>query len=417
MKRLLIDVSFIYETDLNTGIQRVVRQVSENIEYIEQAFNIEVLFVLLHKDNNIYTYTFTSKEIKQFVPKEGDLLLMLDSTWHLNIWKNFNKLHPSTKKIAVIYDLIPIYFPQFCDDNLVKIFKRWFFDAVKQIDGFIGISNSVIENVKEYLNKNFSDDNFSQKSFDYFWLGGDFSYDKIKVFEKSEIRKELVELYNNKQNIYLTVSTIEPRKNHKYLLDAFEKLWQQNVNVTLNIVGKIGWKVDDLIKRITTHPQYNKKLFMWNDLTDKELEYCYQNSKMLLFASFVEGFGLPIVESLSKGLPVMASDTPIHNEIGQDKIGYFNIDDINDLVAKIKEIEKDGTPKKLFPKDYRWLSWRESTEMLFEKIIKMEKEFLKREIKNKTIQEIADMIVQRNLYHFFDDKDYFTLAQAIKKTN
>ncbi|MGB1237129.1 MAG: glycosyltransferase, partial [Pseudomonadales bacterium] len=104
-----------------------------------------------------------------------------------------------------------------------------------------------------------------------------------------------------------------------------------------------------------------------------ELLYCYKQSKMLLFPSFVEGFGLPIVESLSNQLPVMASDTPIHREVGLDKIDYFSLDDPQSLSDKILDIEANGIPESLkIADDYRWMNWLESSQMLLEKIVKKE---------------------------------------------
>ena len=65
MKRLLIDVSFIYETNVNTGIQRVVRHVIENIGFIKEKFGIKISFILLHKDENIYEFLFEEKLEKE----------------------------------------------------------------------------------------------------------------------------------------------------------------------------------------------------------------------------------------------------------------------------------------------------------------------------------------------------------------
>src|SRR5690606_41798773 len=129
----------------------------------------------------------------------------------------------------------------------------------------------------------------------------------------------------------LMVITIEPHKNHVYLLDAFDLLWAENTDAALCFVGKIGWKNEHLIERIRRHPQLGKRLFMWNDLNDRELEYCYLNPRSLLFPSHVEGFGLPLVEAMQRKLPVMASDIPVFREIGGDAMAYFELSDPDNL--------------------------------------------------------------------------------------
>ena len=107
-------------------------------------------------------------------------------------------------------------------------------------------------------------------------------------------------------------------------------------------VGKCGWQNDSLLARIKKHQRYGKTLFLWNDLGDDELAFCYQHAQMLLFASYAEGFGLPIIEGLHFGLPVMASDIPVHREVGKKNIEYFDLSDCSDLVRKIEVKEREG---------------------------------------------------------------------------
>ncbi len=124
------------------------------------------------------------------------------------------------------------------------------------------------------------------------------------------------------------------------------------------------------MNRIHTHERLDRNLYCFHDLNDSELGYCYENAKMLLFPSIAEGFGLPIVEGLMHRLPVMASDIPIHREVGRDHIGYFDLDAPADLEAKIRDIETQGIPEALVPADdYRWLSWSDSIEMLLVRML------------------------------------------------
>lgn len=305
----------------------------------------------------------------QLLVEQGDVLLLLDSTWYMNIWPSVASFKDKGGMVvAVAYDIIPISHPQFCDDFLAQVFKDWFYDSLKYVDGYIAISNTIKAGLQEFLQNEFKE-KIASKKFDYFLLGSDV---EKKQAETLKVREELKKSFHSSTSLYLTVCTIEPRKNHTYLLDAFDALWKEDVDVSLCLVGKIGWKVEEIVNRIKTHSMFGKKLFMYNDLVDTELQYCYKHAKMLLFPSIVEGFGLPIVEALSHGLPVLASDTAVHREVGGEQIGYFDLQNTQDLKNQIQDIEQSGIPESFIPpKNYKWMSWRESSQMLLEKIQKM----------------------------------------------
>ncbi len=290
----------------------------------------------------------------------GDKLLLLDSTWYSNIWPSVERLKNRGVEVhAVSYDLIPITHPQYCDDFLAQVFKEWFFESWKYVDNYIAISDTIRHDLMRFLERHGK--NLEEKRFSYFLLGADIQTDtSIAV----SVRPEFETMF--RKPTYLIVSTIEPRKNHSYLLDAFEFLWREGYEVNLCIVGRVGWKVEETMQRITTHPELGKRLWMWNDVKDAELNYLYANATMLVFPSVVEGFGLPIVESLAHGLSVLASDTPIHREVGGDKIGYFGLDDASELSRMVAEIDKNGIPEayRVGP-DYRWMNWSESAMMLW----------------------------------------------------
>jgi len=450
-KQIFVDCSYIYaHPELNTGIQRVVRQVIMNFEKLSTKYELDIIPVniskgqffrvdhssLYPKDKNIIDNKLVPKrklgvkgylfgiynalrvliisiapfdkfrefmnapkerfgfnsiiynglikhiyKLKKVKPKKDpiidnnitinkdDILLLIDSSWYMDIWTTVEYFKTQGGKVdAVIYDLIPITHNQFCNAFLVEIFKKWFFDSLKYVDGYITISDTVRVDLIAFLNNEFGEEKTKEKKFDYFLLGSDFGYNSKN---KSPIRYFLPCIFKNRPT-YMIVSTVEPRKNHKYLLDAFDILWENELDINLCIIGRIGWEVDKLMDRINKSPELNQRLFLFSDLNDDELLYSYQNAKMLLFPSIVEGFGLPIVESLSNGLPVLASDTPIHREVGLDKIGYFDISNPNDLANQVKDIETNGIPDNLkVDPDYHWLNWKESSQMLLDKIIKI----------------------------------------------
>jgi len=434
-KRLLIDCTYVYSSELNTGIQRVVRNIAKNAKNISGTYNLNVELVILNNGKikkidsipinkvkvlnknfiffkNVYNivrkivlkilpfqflknFFYNTKEefglrylveemlfktlsgrLPFFMDKkfklenvflnENDILLLLDSTWHNDIYGSLELAKKNKVKIiTVIYDIIPISYPEFCDDSLGEVFKKWLINIIKYSDGFLAISNSVKNDVKKYLLDNL---NYRNDNFDYFMLGSDFSKKDINI---ESVRFEIENIFKTKKNTYVIVSTIEARKNHIQVLRVFNKLWEEGFDSNLLIIGKIGWKVESLIKEIKNHNLLNKKLFMFNDIDDNELQYIYNNANASIFPSIIEGFGLPIIEGLNNNLKVIASDTSIHREVGKDFIEYFDLNDDKSLKELI--LSHENEKKKLIAESIKILNWKECTDDIINKILAMDK--------------------------------------------
>jgi len=331
---------------------------------------------LLLKPGRAILSAFTKEKTPQSPPadlvkvQQGDVLLLLDSTWYSNIWPSVSAARArGAKVVAVIYDLIPITHGEFCDDFLAKVFKGWFHDSVQYVDRYIGISQTVQQDLEGFMRRELGVEVLRGKQFDYFHLGGDIA--ERTVGSESEVRPDVKQAFSGGSS-YLIVSTVEPRKNHAFLLDTFERLWFASADdVRLVIVGRPGWKVDTLLGRIRHHPELGRRLFYFSDLDDTEVGYSYDHAKALVFPSIVEGFGLPILESLNRGLPVLASDTPVHREVGGRKVGYFSLDSKDSLLQLIRSFELDGVPEALqVTPGFYGMTWLQSSQMLFEKVVR-----------------------------------------------
>ena len=422
MNKIYLDCTHTYNSGLNTGIQRVVKNIVQNRFEVSKLFGIEIVPVVFYnkeykkfdrfpdiratssikkykvknilkkvlsffrkffskvkviddflhnpkfilKLNSYYERVFVSYHVEDEKVEfsQNDILLFLDATWLNSEYKFYESLKNryGIKIVATIYDLIPINQSQFCSVDLTLTLKDWFEKSINLVDAYIGISKFVQKECYEYIKNSLNSDVLESK-FDYFYLGAN-----LKDFDlsKADIRDDFKNIFNTK-NVFITVSTIEPRKNHKYIVDSFDKLWENGVDVRYVIIGKVGWEVDDFISRVKNHKEYNSRLFLLENIDDEHLLYAYKNSKALIFASFIEGFGLPIIESLHNKLQVLASDIDVHREIGRDFVSYFNLNDINSL---IKLIEDDNFNKNI--DDFKWISWEESAKDLVEKVLKVE---------------------------------------------
>nr|WP_246331859.1 glycosyltransferase [Brevundimonas mediterranea] len=121
------------------------------------------------------------------------------------------------------------------------------------------------------------------------------------------------------------VGTLEPRKGHQGVLDAFDRLWREGFVGNLVIVGRAGWKVASLLERLRAHPEHGKRLHWLDNASDETLMRLYEASDGVLLASFAEGFGLPLTEALRYRKPVLARDLAVFCRHSSSGIRYFPV--------------------------------------------------------------------------------------------
>jgi len=290
---------------------------------------------------------------------QGDHLIILDASWTRDIWSSVRQFKARGGYVTVVvYDLIPLTHPAYCEPDHKVCFEDWIDHVAREADRCVGISRFVRDEVKAYLQAR-SGAHVAQSSF--FYLGADLMLPDRGV---AEPRQELRQAFRN-QNTYIVVSTIEPRKNHALIVDAFDQLWGLGHDVSLVVIGRPGWKTEALLKRISQHQEYGNRLHHYADLADSELVWCYRNARALVFASHIEGFGLPLIEAMHHGLPVLASDIPIHHEVAGDRAHYFSPqqpESLCQLVAGIESGELELNTQHLQQVDR--LTWEQSCRML-----------------------------------------------------
>jgi len=133
----------------------------------------------------------------------------------------------------------------------------------------------------------------------------------------------------------LFVSTIEPRKNLGVLLDAFSKLRASGYDGSLVVVGKIGWKSKEIA------PRLREPGIVHLDYVDAaRLATVYQRAEAFVFPSIYEGFGFPLLEAMSFGVPAIAAQSSSLPEVGGDAALYF--DDVDGLLAQLTRVTSDA---------------------------------------------------------------------------
>jgi glycosyltransferase involved in cell wall biosynthesis len=133
----------------------------------------------------------------------------------------------------------------------------------------------------------------------------------------------------------LFVSTIEPRKNLGVLLDAFEEM---DYDGALVIAGRVGWKSDEIAKRLDA-----PRIVHLDYLPPAQLATAYGHADVFVFPSIHEGFGFPLLEAMTHGVPVIAARSSSLPEIGGDAALYFDPRNARELAELLRRVLRDDT--------------------------------------------------------------------------
>lgn len=349
---LYFDVTSSLTKDYTTGIQRVVFEIGKELS------SSGATPIFLHEEC-AYSLNLQDGSINEVCFKPNDILLLLDHSWDFNhsvahVMKKNNSA--SGVNVVILYDIIPLNYPQFFDVPAYYLFHRWF-ETVSNADLILCISPSVADDIKNLLLS------YKKPHFpivEYFSLGSNFN--SISDDHRSG---RLDSLLNNKHCLFLSVGTIEPRKGYSLAIDAVDQAWSLGQDFTYVIIGRVGRFQEKLVERILSHEEYGSRLFWFNDLSDADLSLLYKKARALVYPSITEGYGLPLVEAAHYGLPAIVSDIAVFRAIAGDNAIYFDVADKKMLAVKLVEACKTVKMKPEIP----IISWQESKDMMMKHIL------------------------------------------------
>lgn len=235
---------------------------------------------------------------------------------------------------TVLYDAIPLLHPEYFRHRDEAIYRRWI-AAVSKMDRVFAISHATEEAYGKLCEAGKIQ---GTAPCTVFHLGADFHAGKASAVGIPE--------GITARPFYLVVSTIEPRKGHDQTLAAFERLWDEGLDVNLVFVGRKGWKVNALCRKITHHTEAGRRLFWLQGVKDDLLAVLYEKARAVIVPSRAEGFGLSLVEPLLKGQPVIARDIPVFREIAGDAVCYFTGGSPGDLAQAVRAFETSPEKRK-----------------------------------------------------------------------
>jgi glycosyltransferase involved in cell wall biosynthesis len=288
----------------------------------------------------------------------GDVVLFAGSNWaHSNAaviseWKQ----RVGVELVALCHDIIPLLLPQFFKPNDVAMLQRHFDQVFAAVSLNLVASQTVGRDIEKYC----AERGIAAAPVRQVPFGFDLPADGH--CSTSSKAPHLPSRY------ILLVSTIEPRKGHALAQSVWSRLLQegllQRLDVTLVLVGRPGWMVDDLMKTLAS----SERVTIMDNIGDDALARLYDQADFCIYPSEYEGYGLPVVEALARGKAVLASDVGVVPELQSRLLRRLPPRDEQAWCVAIREwlVNPDSVPSRSDPaSDFRHPTWQDAAAQTF----------------------------------------------------
>lgn len=340
-RRLLVDVTGTVKRDSGTGIQRVVKKVTQAL-YEDRHLAIPAIAVRCEGGRLFTCKAFVASLIgdaqagadEEIAIEPGDRFFMLSDTW--NAFEEFAPVFARIRSgggeiVSCVFDLIPALHPHACHEVTPPRYDAWLRKALVESGAFLAISRTVGEELAAFVEERGLPHRPGLK-IGWFHCGSD-----ISIGPPGVARAKIAAAVRTTAPVFLSVGTIEPRKGQRTALRAFDELWREGRDARLVFVGRRGWLEEAVIAEIEGHREYGRRLFWFDDVGDDELTFLYDAAAAILAPSYAEGFGLPIAEAAHRDRPVICSDIPVFREVGGAGAAYFRVNDPHALAECVKD--------------------------------------------------------------------------------
>lgn len=377
-KKIYLDISATFRSDLKTGIERVARAISiALLKSPPKNYDIKIVYLDFNEHGWCYMHAhrYTSQLLNltpQIIPdtkailKRDDIVLTLDISNHFILAAEskffFSLMSKGVQVYSIVYDLLPILTPHVFPPKADVNHSNWL-NAVKKMTGAICISQSVANDLQDWYTKHKDESNQSFKIL-VSHLGADIK-NSAPTKEIPENAESILRLCTLRPT-FIMVGTIEPRKGHALVIDAFSDLWSKGLDINLILIGKEGWgnipnnmrrNIPDIVNYINLHSEQDNRLLWLKHVSDIFLEKIYEKASCLIIASENEGFGLPLIEAAQYGLPIIAHDIPVFREVAGKNAFYFKGSSKELTDAIISWIDLYKTHNIPDSKLINWLTW------------------------------------------------------------
>lgn len=236
---------------------------------------------------------------------------------------------PGAKLVFTVYDVSFWAVPNFTTEENRLACQNGMLQALGKADGFVFISQSTHDEFERLLPG---------------WLDKNRRPWAVTPLASRAV-SATTPLSQSKGDYWLAIGSLEPRKNYETLLKAMELYWQRSSRrLPLKIAGGPGWKSEALKQRIRALSADNM-VTQLGYVPDEELPALYAGAMALIFPSWYEGFGLPVLEAMAHGCPVLCSKSTSLPEVGGAASLYIEPDNPRQIADTMLEFESDAAAR------------------------------------------------------------------------
>jgi glycosyltransferase involved in cell wall biosynthesis len=172
----------------------------------------------------------------------------------------------------------------------------------------------------------------------------------------------------------LTVGRLEPRKNHKRLFEAYARLRLPFAKPPLVVVGQKDFGYEEALKTIRDL-DIQREVRLLEDVRNEELPRIYRNAKVFIYPSLAEGFGMPVLEAMASGVPVITSNNTALFEAAGDAAVLVEATNVESIASGLEQLLKDpdacATLVKRGHHHIRKFTWDKTAEVLRDSYIQL----------------------------------------------
>lgn len=267
---------------------------------------------------------------------------------------------PQIKKFITVYDLLPVKFPHLFTEYHINSFKEML-QSITDDTYIFCISNSTKNDLCDYLS------HINPEHVFVTHLAASSLFHPVRDHLTIQAVKEK---YNIPDRPYiLSISTLEPRKNIQLTIKAFADIvFQERISdLNLVLVGTKGWKFDAIFEKIREYPEVEKRVIFTGYVADEDLAALYSGSTVFVYPSMYEGFGLPPLEAMQCGVPVITSDNSSLPEVVGDAGIMIDLQNDQELSHALWNVYSNASIRESMSakstKQAKRFSWEKCTDM------------------------------------------------------
>jgi glycosyltransferase involved in cell wall biosynthesis len=297
-----------------------------------------------YPQHEYFLYTPNKRNPISFLPRDKNLHVVKPTGLNISLGKQLHKdkldiyhglsnelpaniIQAEIKKVVSIHDLIFLRYPELYNSVDRDIYQQKFFEASLAADKIIAMSHQTKQDLISFFHTRAEDIEVIHQGCNPIF------YEKIPQQEKEETIKK----YKLPEHFILSVGTLEKRKN---ALKILEGMIANKIDYPLVFVGKPTPYYKDLYHYVRHHGMENRVYFL-HDIPTGDLPAIYQTASVFIYPSIFEGFGIPILEAMNSGTPVITNKYGCFGEAGGDAAIYINPNYPEEIGKAVNQVLND----------------------------------------------------------------------------